>query len=384
MKEAAPKPPAAEQPEAVGQEHVSSSAKRYLGTLAATGAAVAVFAAAQVGGAIGFGGAPQERAAEDGVSAPLYRPIANLEDSSSTRPDAIRRSNEQAAVTGHSVDVTVPDPLSQSAFNTYLQDVLALTPQPRLEEVIHVHDINTFGQEVEAYPAKYPFTIYNATREPVDMVFTQYALRATRHWLNEAAADKDGLAIAEHTRVHVRPRVVPHAMVLLGKMPVGVRDKTFEEVQGYTSWYGNLTTSLILQAGGPARPFRRETIATEIAQSLIDTYDESTIPGGHAAQREMEKNIGSFNPPGAHDLDLASQEVITNKLGDVIAATYGGGETAADKPPENAFGQTTPAIDDFVPAFMALKERIAHEHSTIITASGDGTPTARYYRQHQR
>lgn len=328
---------------------------------------------------------------------PHYAPMTELTERPTVRAVKQAADNEVDAF-NHSLDIMPPSPSARQNYDANMEGAGPLIPKAPLTEVIHIRDRNIFAKEHAKDPELYPFTIYNATEHPVDILFMDYALRATRHWLNQMSQKPEGFDIGGHTLARVRPRVAPHSFTMLDRIPAfdASEHGVWENTNGLTFWNpGNNTHSFIGaygHAGVHRNPFGHDAIATEICQSLVDVYDERTVPGASLEEHVLMRFVAGFNSPARHNLDLASQEDVCNGLGTTETAVYSGGQKAAAELPEYPIGRRgllmgtvwyNPALyAGDVPHMAWLRNHIPHQWNELIVAKGIDTPTADYYDQH--
>lgn len=317
-----------------------------------------------------------------------YKPVTEFADTAKTNEEVARQSDFQFATYGHAIDIRTGGEDAVHAFNSYFSMDPFYLRRPKLREVIDIRDENTFRQELAARPKKYPFEIFNATDRPVDILYADYVLRATRYWLNQNSRHGGTIDIEGHTTAKIQPKAIPHSLVLVDNIPQVVTHGN--KFNGATRTYPNLTLSLISRNGGtPASPFRHDTIATETCQSLVDVYDAKTLPGGKSRQAMMLRHVGKYWPQGAHDLNAAAQDVFCNGMGDIVASAWNGGWAGVGKREDmlKRFGFRSSRwdynlYDKEVPEFIWLAKHVPQEYTDVITYKNNHSPTAQFYRQY--
>lgn len=398
MPEPAPEPAAASNEEEQSHARFRLPVRLRTGEAARLISGVAVAAALTIVGATGTGEAPSQAdpLTPNGDNTPAltearYKPITDFEFKKDDE-EAIRVANEDAGSgLGSVFDVVKPSEESRRFYRSYFNLPVVESP-PKLTEVIHIQDHNIFSGEVSQHPHIYPFDIYNTTQDPIDITYLDYALRAERYWLNENKS-KGNMLLDNAGFIDVRPRLVPHDMVMLQ----GLRN--YELAGGSAHSYGvtiyapgELTKSFVLKAGGRHDPFR--AIATEMCQSMIAVHSTSATPWNAFAEKNLERTVSGFNPTAKPDNIrwLADQESVCNMLGRAVSTAYRGGKPALERlqssqPETQSFA--TPWLDyglvlpEF-PKFLWLAHHVPQEWNTIITGRHDHTPTDDYYRQHHR
>jgi hypothetical protein len=353
---------------------------------------------------------PLERTAPGRVpsgrqSGPDYSKITGMQQITGGTKAVNRQQQRSFDTFGHATAVTGPDRTARENYDSFFDtSSIRVDEPPKLQESIHIQDRNTFGEVYERHPWIYPFTIYNSTSRPVDLLFVDYALRATQLWLNKTGgAPGPDVNISGHTLADVEPVYDPHTMIMVDKIPVGAKNTPRSRTDGVTQVLpGSLTRSFIESSDSSREPFSHEALATEICQSLVNVTDERTAPGGSARQWLFRTHIGrSFNRPDhVYGIDLASQEAVCNGLGSYVTAAY----ERSSRLPQATYRQavfprtllTPPAMvleatlvdyDLYRPErddFTGLAERITRrDYNEVIASRRADTPTADFYRRHQ-
>ncbi len=345
---------------------------------------------------------PQIVRAIDGPPAPpAYSPITDLEEVKGGDTHVRKAATTQVDNYNHGVDVVHPDSKEEEAYASFFHTPsIDVQHPPKLREVIHIRDKNIFSDVSEEHPNAYPFDIYNATGRPVDLVFVNYALRATKLWLNKTDGQEyPDINIGGHTEADIDPISDPHIMIMVNHVPAGARSSIFAQTIAVTNRQpGALTRSFIKHTGPSSEPFMREAIATEICQSMVDVAEERLVPGMERQQEYMQQYAGSFNKPALHDLDLASQESVCNGLGNFVTAAYEDGHGLSQRVKKQTIIPRTRFSEDLSmemrwidydlyrpeqSKFLWLAKRITdREYNEVITGSGNDSPTADFYRHH--
>jgi hypothetical protein len=368
----------------------------HLRDMASRLAVASLCAVATVSGAVAANQALDRPSLPPKTSGPNYEPLADLKATSNDAETINQQIGHAYRTDGHSIDIVGPDQDAVQAFEAYFNHDASSTP--RLNEIVRIQDRTLFAPELKTQPDVYPFIVYNATEHPVDIKYLDYALEATRSWLDKTVANGGETTIEGHTLLKIRPLADPHAMIMTNEMPAFMDIANSSGTDGFTHWYGDHrnTRSFILPYGSAEAPFRPVAVGTEICQAMVDVYDAKTLPGGSYQQAAMERFVAKVNPrnPAArHNSNLASKESICNGLGRVTAALYQGGETALHKLPLEV-GRTgsfirKPWIDFLVysadlPELIQLKDDIVDSgHTAVITGKDDRSPTAGYYHQQE-
>ncbi len=318
-----------------------------------------------------------------------YAPIGEIDDTSPTVEDVKESMYSEYMSQGHTTGVLKPAASSRKVFRDYFSDPDSdkPSPTPRLSEVIYMQDQKLFKPEFKQYLYKYPFAMFNATENPVDLLFVNYAIKATKSWL--AGQGDEEFTIGGHTTANVQPRRVPHVMIMTKSIPEYLR-KELPRSDGVTSWRDpNLTLSFIKDSGSGNNPFIPWIIATEICQSIVEVDNAETVPGHRPEEKSMQDYIATFNAAAEDNLDLASQEEVCNALGRMVGAAYVGGQPDIDNLAANvsSAGMThTPWLDyrpykNQAAKFFHISKNLKNGNSTIITMRGEDSPTAQFYKQ---
>lgn len=324
-----------------------------------------------------------------------YEPITNLDDSSPTREAASDSMLSEYETEGRTTGLFGPNSKTRKVLNSYFNNnEIGETPNtPGLREVAYMQDQVIFEPEFGDNPDnlyRYPFSIFNTTEHPVDLVFIDYAVRSTKSWLAEKEKTNDGFIVGGHTRTKVQPRGVPHALIMTDVIPPSLVE-ALPKSDGVTRWYENLTTSFVKDTGPDSKPFVPWIVATEVCQALVDVYDQTTVPGQKQEQRSVQEFVASFNDDAMQNLDLTVQEISCNALGRVISAAYTGEREAIDQLPseEDEVGSTqTPWLDytpfeSQLPVFISLSRQARNGDSKVITIRDGKSPTVRFYSQNE-
>lgn len=325
-------------------------------------------------------------------SEPHYKAITDFDfqpDRSAVETETV----QNVGASGHAVNVIQPDSRMQRSYDSYFPQPEGKDPRPRLTEIINFMDpTHTFSGEYKDHPGKYSFSIFNATKTPVDIEFADYAARAIRYWLNENEGP-DGMMIGDSSFVRVKPRHVPHVMILV-KNSHDYRAVMGSGGVGATQYSpGHLTKSVIPRDGNRHDPFPDSTIGVELCQSMVNVYDEKTV--NLEDTEHMERFVYAFNGSATPENinDLARQESICNMLGRAVAAAYQGGRAGfvnlirhqGEPLPEPFspqpwldYGLAAPEL----PKFLWLARHIPKEWNEVIAARDENLPTVDYYQLH--
>jgi hypothetical protein len=334
---------------------------------------------------------------------PAYSPINKIHAVKGGNAKVKAAATYEVNGFNYSIAVEPPDATTQDAYTSFFNNSsIHVEHPPALREVIHIRDKHTFSDIHAEHPSAYPFDIYNATNQPIDLAFMEYALRATKLWRNETNHQKyPDIDIEGHTLADINPISDPHVMIMVNHVPVGARSSKFANTIAVTEWHPDeFTRSFVKHTGPSSEPFMREAIATEICQSMVDVADEQLVPGMARQQRFMRQFAGSFNKPALHNLDLASQESVCNGLGNFVTAAYEGGH-GLDQATRTRIviprSWSTPAVSmkmRWIDYNLYRSERSQFEelawhvtqqkHNEIITGQGANTPTLDYYRDRRK
>jgi hypothetical protein len=308
---------------------------------------------------------------------------------------------------GYAAGVMPPTVASRTNFDgQYANDQgLPADDPPKLREVFFMRDRRAFSQEEAKSPTSYPLTVYNATDQPVDTPFIRYSATAIRAW-QAAMGDGGRLNLNGVLQTRVRPITTDHIMIQTDQMPSSLGDKNSD---GDTIKYSDETLSWIRPTAAAkevdpsdvaALTFKnagvfasRETIATEMCQSLVEVYNAKPLMGESYSAGAMEQWIALFNPPASHDLDLTAQESVCNGLGRIIAALYVGGFDGVGSVLASRGRGTGPVVRSFehvnvfdydtalaqLNTFSRIAEGVKQNPSVLETTTGHSTPTARHY-----
>lgn len=166
------------------------------------------------------------------------------------------------------------------------------------------------------------FKVFNATRQPADIAFLDYAIGSAEAWVQKAASTEGGVNIGGYALALIQPRDGSHSMTLVTSVTEATGGQSRSD--GVTFWVpGRYTNSFVGESGSPERPFRHKTIATEVCQSLLTVSGVETLPGGAEEQAALQSYVGRvINPAAAENTGLAMQEHLCNTLGHQIAAAY--------------------------------------------------------------
>jgi hypothetical protein len=136
-----------------------------------------------------------------------YSPVTDVDEVHGGNDAVQRDARGGLAAFNHSVDVMKPSAQSKGAYESFFHtSSVHVKRPPALREAIHIQDDNTFSDIEAAHPNTYPLTLYNATDRPIDLVFVNYAIRATQLWLNETnGGGRPDVNINGHTLAKLTP-----------------------------------------------------------------------------------------------------------------------------------------------------------------------------------
>ncbi|HEX5797675.1 MAG TPA: hypothetical protein VFX86_04785 [Candidatus Saccharimonadales bacterium] len=396
MESAGSRPPSfSSDPEKVEQGQSSYSLKTKIGAAAATGATILVCAIAGIKAAHEFSDEPKHDSMDISKA---YAPAGEFDDSSPT-PNATEKAMvDHYFAEGHETGLLPPDEDTRAVYrDVFSNPEVGISKNiPGLREVAYLQDENIFRPEYQNYLNVYPFIVFNNTRHPVDLMYINYAVRATKAWLNAEVRRADGVVIGQHTETMVEPRAVPHRLVMTSKIPPGLRED-LPKSDGVTIWnplteHEHPTTDSFVRNSGPVgNPFEPWIVGTEICQALVNVYDQKVLPDREREQRDVQNFVSTFNEDARDDIDLATQESLCNTLGRHVAAAYFGGKQAVDELPsdDDEVGKTSTLWLDYEP-FQPLTSRFIRlanniraggSVSTIIATKSARTPSSRFYRR---
>lgn len=220
-------------------------------------------------------------------------------------------------------------------------------------------------------------TVYNTTERSVDAGFVKYAGESVQNWLK--AKQDSGISLNGLVSARVKPVKAPHDLMLVKDIPAyitapsGNGDKVPavtvppDDPIGYgvtTSWVkfpyeldGAAEDRSILAQNQLTHYDEYKFVAVELCQAMIEVEDVKDLPGRDRALHASEAYIGAQNGGAKGNLDLYAQEITCNSLGRIIAASYFGGEQAANYVAYNEFQSSqanAPLLDPTIAAGVSL------------------------------